>query len=185
VRLALDVRRHTARLARTYPHPGSPLLSDSQGNMQTLPGNRVLIGWGSIPSVTELSQDGGLLFDAHLPAGMSSYRAFRFAWTGRPTSPPAVSATVLASGDSTAVSASWNGASDVASWRVLAGPSPGALAARAAMPDSGFESTVTFPDTYPEDKAEFVAVQALGAAGELLGTSATVSVGHPPSPKGG
>jgi hypothetical protein len=39
------------------------------------------------------------------------------------------------------------------------------------MPAGGFESSLTLPDPYP-----YVAVQALGAAGQLLGTAATVKV---------
>jgi hypothetical protein len=174
LRLSIDTTRHVAAVVRAYPHPGGPLLSDSQGNMQTLPGGNLVLGWGSVPSVTELAQDGSLLFDAHMPPGSSSYRAFRFPWSGHPLWLPGVSARVLASGDSTAVFASWNGATGVASWRVLAGNSPGALAATATMPDSGFESSVTFPDAY-----SYVAVQALGATGQLLATSPTVAVLKP------
>jgi len=171
VHLALDTTRHTARLIAAYPHPGGPLLADSQGNMQTLPDGNLVVGWGGIPSVTELAPSGRILFDAHLPAGFSSYRAFRFAWSGHPLTAPAVSAHELVTGDSVAVAASWNGATEVASWRVLAGPSAGALTAQVTMPDTGFESTVTFPSVN-----SYVAVQALGSAGQLLGTSATVRV---------
>jgi Arylsulfotransferase (ASST) len=181
VRLALDSSSHTANVVRSYPHPGAPLLSDSQGNMQTLTNESVVIGWGSVPSVTELAKDGTPLLDAHMPPGSSSYRAFRFPWSGHPLWQPAVSARVLATGDSTAVFASWNGATEVALWRVLAGSSPGTLTARATMPDSGFESSITVPDAY-----SYVAVQALGPAGQLLGTSQTVPVQQPPAqPKGG
>ena len=45
------------------------------------------------------------------------------------------------------------------------------------MPDSGFESSITFPDAYA-----YVAVQALGPSGELLATSPTVSVQAPATP---
>ena len=107
-----------------------------------------------------------------MPAGYSSYRAFRFPWVGHPIAPPNVSARLLAAHDSTAVFASWNGATEVASWRVLAGASVNALAPRATMPVGGFESSLTLPDPYP-----YVAVQALGAAGQLLATSAAVKVG--------
>lgn len=182
VRVSLDAAHHTARLVRSYAHPGGPLLADSQGNMQTLPDQSVVIGWGVVPSVTELAKDGSALFDAHLPPGSSSYRAFRFPWSGHPLWLPGVSARVLPSGDSTAVFASWNGATDVASWRVLAGPTPGSLTAQVTMPDSGFESTVTFPNAYQERKVEYVAVQALGSAGQLLASSPTVQVQAPPTP---
>jgi hypothetical protein len=176
LRLAIDSRRHVARLAAVYPHPGSPLVADSQGNAQVLPDENLVVGWGAVPSVSEFAKGGGLLFDAHLPPGFSSYRAFRFPWAGHPLWPPMVSARVLASGDSTAVMASWNGATDVVSWRVLGGSDPASLTPEGTMPYSGFESSVTYPNTYPEHGIEYVAVQALGAAGELLGTSATVKV---------
>jgi hypothetical protein len=167
----VDVPHHTATLTRAYPHPQNPLVSDSQGNMQTLPNGNLVIGWGSVPSVSELGPEGQLLLDAHLPPGYSSYRAFRFAWQGHPIAPPQASARLLASRTATAVFASWNGATDVQSWRLLAGASPSGLTARATMPASGFESSLTLPDPYP-----YVSVQALGAQGQLLGTSAAVKV---------
>jgi hypothetical protein len=182
VRVAIDTKRHTARLTRAYPHPGSPLLADSQGNAQNLPNESIVIGWGAVPSVSELAKGGGLLFDAHLPPGFSSYRAFRFPWSGHPLWLPAVRARLLATEDSTAVFASWNGASDVASWRVLAGSGPGSLTAKATMPVSGFESSVTFPNAYPEHGIEYVAVQAVDAGGRLLAISPTVQVQKPASP---
>jgi hypothetical protein len=171
VRVAIDSVRHTARLARVYRHAPNPLVSDSQGNMQTLANGNVVIGWGSVPSVTELGKSGEMLLDAHLPPGYSSYRAFRFPWHGHPLAAPQVSARLLAAKDSTAVFASWNGATEVASWRVLAGTAANALTPRAAMPDSGFESSITLPDAYP-----YVSVQALDAAGRLLGTSSPAQV---------
>jgi hypothetical protein len=177
VSVAIDTTRHTARLVRAYPHPAGPLLADSQGNMQTLPDENVVLGWGSVPSASELGKHGELLFDAHLPPGSSSYRAFRFPWTGRPQWPPAVSARLLAAEDSIAVFASWNGASDVASWRVLAGADPATLTWRATMPASGFESSIIIPDAYAD-----VAVQALGSGGQVLATSPTVQVQKPPIP---
>ena len=180
LRLELDARAHRARLVREYVHPGSPLLADSQGNAQTLRDGNTVIGWGAVPSVSELSADGRLLFDAHLPPGSSSYRAFRYPWSAQPPWAPAVSARVLASGDSTAVFASWNGATDVASWHVLAGAAPSTLSLRAKMPHSGFESSITFPEAY-----EYVSAQALGAAGEVLGSSPVVKVQRPLAPRSG
>jgi hypothetical protein len=171
VRVRVDSSHHAATLTRAYPHPQNPLVSDSQGNMQTLPDGNLVIGWGSLPSVTELGPEGQPLLDAHLPPGYSSYRAFRFPWDGHPIAPPQATARLLASHTSTAVFASWNGATNVQSWRVLAGASSGALTPRATMPASDFESSLTLPDPYP-----YVAVQALGAQGQLLGTSSPVKV---------
>jgi hypothetical protein len=139
--------------------------------MQTLPDGNVVLGWGAVPSVSELGRSGAVLLDAHMPPGYSSYRAFRFPWTGHPLGQPQVSARLLTAKDSTAVFASWNGATEIDSWRVLAGTSPNTLTARGTMPASGFESSLTMPDPY-----SFVAVQAIDATGRLLGTSTPVKV---------
>jgi hypothetical protein len=187
VRVKLDFTSHTATLARVYTHPNA-IMADSQGNAQTLPpGESVVIGWGAVPEVSEFAKDGSLLFDAHLPPGMSSYRAFRFPWQGHPLTLPAVSARILSTGDSTAVFASWNGATEIASWRVLAGSDPSSLKPQATMPGSGFESSITLPENYglPSGNNGYVAVQALGPAGQLLGTSTTVQVAPPPTAKPG
>jgi outer membrane protein assembly factor BamB len=182
VRIALDVRRRSATLVRAFTHPQAALLADSQGDMQTLAdGNRV-IGWGAIPSVSEFSPSGSLLFDAHMPPGTSSYRAFRFPWTGHPLWAPAAAAHVLQGEDETAVFASWNGATGVAFWRVLAGPDPGSMTAQATVRDSGFETTVTYPESFYEHHAEYVAVQALDAKGAVLGTSPALAATPPPAP---
>jgi hypothetical protein len=178
--LALDMARHRATVTHTYTHPGAVLVANSQGNMQDLANGDEVVGWGAKPYVSEFAPSGALLFDAHMPLEMSSYRAFRFPWSGHPLSQPAVSAKVLPSGDTTAVYASWNGATGVSSWRVLAGPDPGSLTAQATMPDTGFESSVSYPDSYEKNKVEYLAVQALDAAGHLLATSPTVKVAPPP-----
>jgi Arylsulfotransferase (ASST) len=183
--LAIDARARTVTLLHSYAHPQAPLLSDSQGNMQTLPDGNLLVGWGAIPSVSEFAPSGALLFDAHMPPGTSSYRAFRFPWSGRPSSQPAVNARVLATEDQTAVFASWNGATDIASWRVLAGLEPNSLEPQATARFGGFESTITYPENYLEHHVEYVAVQALDAKGDVLGTSPTVAVAPPSAPPKG
>jgi hypothetical protein len=64
---------------------------------------------------------------------------------------------------------SWNGATNVASWRVLAGPAPSALAPVALTPRSGFETALATPGAAP-----YVAAQALDSTGAVIGTSKTV-----------
>jgi hypothetical protein len=172
VRIALDFKTHEARLAAAYTHSGSPLLAPSQGNMQTLADQNALVGYGGVPAISEYSAAGGspLLFDAHLPYDMSFYRAYRFPWSGRPLSPPVVLAGLNDTGEETIVHASWNGATEVASWRVLAGKQTGSLTAQATIPaEGGFESSTTLPEKYAR-----VAVQALDSAGHVLGASRTV-----------
>jgi hypothetical protein len=173
--IALDTAHHTATLLRAYTHP-SPLLADSQGNMQVLHSGNVVIGWGAIPFVSELSKSGELLFDAHLAPGLGSYRAFRSPWAGQPLQAPRVVAKVTSTKDETAVAASWNGSTEIASWRVLAGEDYSSLAPEGTMPAEGFESTVILPPREAAKPYAYVAVQALGASGQVLATSATVKV---------
>jgi hypothetical protein len=170
VRIALDFKTHQARLVSALTHD-PPLLAASQGNAQTLANGNTVVGYGGVPAISEYAPGGALLFDAHQPFEMSFYRAFRFPWSARPLSPPAVLAGLNDTGEETIVHASWNGATDVASWRVLAGNHPGSLSARATIPSSGFESSTTLPQKYAR-----VAVQALDSAGRLLGSSPTTQV---------
>ncbi len=171
VRIALDFATHEARLASSYTHPDPPLLAASQGNMQTLASGNTVVGYGGVPAISEYARDGSLLLDAHLPYEMAFYRAFRFPWSGRPASPPAVLASLNDTSEETVVHASWNGATGVAAWRVLAAKHTGALVAQTTIPASGFESSTTLPVKYAR-----VAVQALDSAGHVLGTSRAVGV---------
>jgi len=169
VRIALDFKTHEAHLVVAYTHANPPLLAASQGNMQTLADGNTVVGYGGVPAISEYAQDGALLFDANLPFDMSFYRAFRFPWRGRPLSPPAVLASLNDTGEETIVHASWNGATEVAAWRVLAGKHSGSLAVQTTIPAGGFESSTTLPKKYAR-----VAVQALDSAGRVLGTSPAV-----------
>ena len=66
--------------------------------------------------------------------------------------------------------ASWNGATNVAGWQVLAGPSPGLLLPVEQFPSSNsFETQMGVSSTGP-----YFAVQALDIRGQVLGTSATI-----------
>jgi hypothetical protein len=166
VRIALDFKTHEARLASVFTHRDPPLLAASQGNVQTLPDGNTVVGYGGVPAISEYAADGTLLFDAHQPFDLIFYRAYRYPWSARPLSPPAVLASLNNTGEETIVHASWNGATAVASWRVLAGKRPESLAAQATIPASAFENSTTLPAKYA-----YVAVQALDSAGHVLGAS--------------
>jgi Arylsulfotransferase (ASST) len=169
--ITLDLKTHEARLASAFTHPNPPLLAASQGNMQTLADGNTVVGYGGAPAISEHAKGGALLFDAHLPFDQSFYRAFRFPWSGRPLSSPAILASLNNTGEETIVHASWNGATEVALWRVLAGEHRGSLEAQTTIGASGFESSTILPKQYA-----YVAAQALDAAGHVLGTSRTVQV---------
>jgi hypothetical protein len=170
LRIALDMARHEARLVADYRHADPPLLSASQGNMQTLPGGASLVGYGGLPAITEFAPGGAVLLDAHLPYDMSFYRAFRHPWSGLPASPPAVSSSQNSTGEETIVHTSWNGATGVASWRLLAGSSPSSLSVQATIRDDSFETEATLPKRFA-----YVQAQALDAHGRALGSSKAVA----------
>jgi hypothetical protein len=145
------------------------ILSGSQGNVEELPGGGAFVGWGEEPYLTEFSPTGQILFSARFPQPGQSYRAFRFAWQGAPTSAPALMVKPGANGAATAY-ASWNGATAVASWRLLGGPSATSLAPLSATLWAGFETAIGVPGG-----PAYVAVQALGADGSVLSTSPAVA----------
>jgi hypothetical protein len=159
----LDLRKKTATAISAYRHPRG-LLSASQGNVERLPNGNEFVGWGSQRYFTEFSPSGQVLFDGHLARGNDNYRAFRFEWTGRPAQPPKV----IASAAKGAITArvSWNGATGVARWELLAGRDAGSLAAVGSARSAGFETAVTARSTAP-----MVAMRAYDAAGNVLGTS--------------
>lgn len=161
--LELDEEAMTARVARSIEHPDD-LLSGTQGNAQRLPDGNVFVGWGSQGYFSEFAPDGRMLFDGRVARGFDSYRVYRMPWVGRPTDAPAVA--TQANGLSTTVWASWNGATEVARWEVLAGSTPGSLRPVAEVARDGFETEIEVPD-----RVDRVAVRALDAAGEELGTS--------------
>ena len=160
---AVDTRRRKARLVQLLQH-NRPLLSPTQGDVQSLPGGAWFVGWGQDPYFSEFDRHGRLVFDAHLPRQEECYRAFRFAWTGRPAEPPAVA---VSRGY---VYASWNGATGVAAWQLLAGADRRSLRPAGRAPDRGFESRLRVPR-----RARFVAVRALDRRGRTLRASAVVA----------
>jgi hypothetical protein len=171
LRIALDLKSHEAHLASVYTHRNPPLLAASQGNVQTLANGNTLVGYGGVPAISEYAKSGALLLDAHQPYDMSFYRAYRFPWSARPLSPPAVMASFNNTAEETIVHASWNGATGVSSWRVLAGAHAGSLSAQSTFPAVAFESSITLPVSFA-----YVAVQALDDAGGVLATSHTARV---------
>jgi len=178
ITISLDLARHTATLVSSVTHP-SPLLAASQGNVQTLPNGNLLVDYGGVPEISEYSKGGSLLFDAHLPYDMASYRGYRYPWSARPYYRPAVAASLNNTGEETIVHASWNGATGVASWRVLAGAKRSALRPQSTVAASGFETETLLTKSFIDSQAHtdgYVAVQALDASGHVLGTSQTVAV---------
>jgi hypothetical protein len=171
-----EISNHTVTLVKRFVNPTKTLLASSQGNTLSLPGGDWLLGYGGLPNFTEFDSSGHMLLDGTLGKNVQDFRTYLSPWSGQPTTPPSIavapSSPTTPSGASTAtVEASWNGATAVASWQVLAGgaggPSEKSLAPVLTVPRSGFQTTIHVSTAGPD-----VAVRALSATGQVLGTSA-------------
>ncbi|HSZ05457.1 MAG TPA: MFS transporter [Solirubrobacteraceae bacterium] len=161
--LKLNQSTRTATLVAQYTG-GDQFESEYMGDTQPLANGNTFIGWGSEPYFSEYSPSGKLLLEANFPGSDLSYRSMVEQWVGLPLTPPAVAA--RQADGSTTVYVSWNGATQVASWRVLGGSGAGKLAVLATSARSGFETAIPVPAGYDSFK-----VQALDAGGAVIGTS--------------
>jgi hypothetical protein len=164
--LGVDESAKTARVVRQYEHPGG-ISAPNQGSTRVQPNGNVFVGWGAAPVFSEFSPGGRLLFDGRLTKGKGNYRAIRERWSGAPTTKPAVAARRTRAGR-VLVHASWNGATEVARWQVLAG-SASRLRGVASKARDGFETEIA-----ARTGASHVAVRALDARGTVLGTSRAI-----------
>jgi hypothetical protein len=103
-----------------------------------------------------------------MPVGVRSYRAHLADWVGRPADGPRVVAQVNPAGGF-AVHASWNGATEVASWTVLAGADKSSLSAVGSQVWTGFETAIVV-----NSKGPYFCVVALDSRGRELGRSPVV-----------
>jgi Arylsulfotransferase (ASST) len=166
--LDVDERAMTSTLLHQYTH--SKILAASQGSVQPLENGNVFVGWGEIPRVSEFHRSGRMVFDAVLGEKYESYRAFRLPWTGSPAQAPAIA--TARDRDRLTVYASWNGATGVHGWQLLAGMQANALLPVTSTRARGFESALSATVA----PGQYVAVQALGAGGTPLGQSNMVAV---------
>ncbi len=164
--LEVDEQAMTATLLRQYTH--RRILAGSQGSVQLLPNGNVFLGWGEVPRVSEFHHSGQLVFDALLGKDYQSYRAFRLPWSGAPAEAPAIAV----SGDTRdlTVYASWNGATDVHTWQLLAVGASG-LTPVSSTRSRGFESTLRARSAGPQ-----VAVRAIDSYGRAIGQSSVAAV---------
>ncbi len=168
--LKLDQSTHTATLLAQYPGGGA-FESEFMGDTEPLANGDVFVGWGSEPYFSEYNSSGKLLLEGVFPEPDLSYRATVAPWVGQPLHPPVGAA--RQAGGATTVYASWNGATRVVSWRVLAAAGAGRMTAVATTAKSGFQTAIPLRRSYTTFE-----VQALGAAGRVLGTSRPFTPEH-------
>lgn len=159
LRFEVDEQAMTATLVQTLRHEDR--YGYAMGNAQWLDDGHVLVGWGMDPYASEFDADGQVVWELS-GLGLGSYRSYRSPWVGRPTTAPDIA---VADGS---VHLSWNGATEVARWRVLAGPSEDRLREVATIDRSGFETSA------PLGSEAHVAAEALDARGRALGRTRTL-----------
>ena len=167
--LRVDEAARKVTLVRSYHHPRR-LLFPYEGNAQFLPNGHVFVGWGSNPDFTEFDRQGHVALDASFGrqggrpgTEADSYRAYRFDWVGHPSDAPRVA---IRPGK---LYVSWNGATAVERWDVLAGADPQHLRRVATRAKTGFETAIPL-----RGARGYVEVQAVGRDGGVLATSATL-----------
>ena len=146
-----------------------PVYVKSQGNYQTLGNGHVLLGHGVTPEIKEYDENGAVVMSARFGYDntMGSYRSYRAPWVGRPSTkpdvvacppPPSLSSSLPGESGVVAVYVSWNGATDVDSWRVYSGSQVKKTAVR-----NGFETRILVDGL---DSGESVVVEAVGGVGD-------------------
>lgn len=172
----INVANRTAKLRNHYNN-AQQLLAFSQGNVQLQEDSgNVFVGWGSSAAFSEFAADGEVLCDARFGAGaffvfaqVTSYRVFRDRWIGRPADPPTA---VTANGK---VYVSWNGATEVATWRVEGVVDDDweedDFYAVSETARTGFETEIKMPTG---DESSLVRVVALDMDGAVLGVTQVI-----------
>lgn len=183
--LRVNTKTHTASKVARYVDLTNPIIASAQGSFQSLSNGNVLLGHGFTPSIQEFAHDGTILATTQFGpivngqgdplGGVLSYRAFKGQWRGCPTKRPAVAVRRVQEGNRLQVAMSWNGATGVENWVVLAGDVAGErLEEKRTVRKKGFETVVEIED------AAFVRVQARGRmlsrGGESLSASEVVDV---------
>jgi hypothetical protein len=129
----IDEAAKTATQVWEFTHV-PPIFGTYMGNVQRLPDGNTFISWGApftgdgyvYAAMTEATPDDRTVFELSFDEPYVSYRAFRFPWQGRPRTLPALAWKV--DGTDITLAYSWNGATEVAAYRVFGGRSSQSLA---------------------------------------------------------
>ena len=135
-----------------------------------LDNDHVLLFHGRDPVFEEFDENGACVMTARygFEGDMQGYRGYRREWIGRPRTKPSVVA--CGDGEKVSVYVSWNGVSDVRSWRVYMGDG-GDMRIVKVVGKNGFETRIDV-----SGPGKMVQVEAVGGVND--GTkSEALSVG--------
>ncbi len=174
----LDTSAKTATAVWDFVHT-PPVFATFMGNNQRLPSGDRFLSWGApstklnfkYDTITEVSADNKVLFDLTFDQPYVSYRAFRFPWQGSPDTQPALAFQTEDNG--LTLGYSWNGATDVSSYRLFGGSDPRALQVVDEKAGTDFEMQSHLVDL-PQGECYFQ-VAALDKNGAEMARSAVIS----------
>lgn len=178
--LLLDTTRMTASLLRHFPRPdgkSSPKLGSVQVLGEDAATAPIFVDWALQGYISEYDSSNRLLFEAKFESNrMSSYRAYKYSFIGRPTELPRCKIMPIAIGQEGRNTAStfyvsWNGATEVAQWAFYgAGDEHGPFEKLATVNRTGFETSFSASGFIPYGYAE-----AIDGSGTALNRSTTVA----------
>jgi len=174
----VDEVSKTATVVWSFMH-APEVFATFMGNAQRLPSGNTFMSWGApfthsgynYFSMTEATPEGQPILDFVFDQPYVSYRAFLLPWHGTPETQPAL----VAKGDASGLTLgySWNGATEVASYRVYGGSSATALALIEQKPKTDFENQSQLSGL-PQSECYFQ-VAALDQAGNEMARSNVIS----------
>mmetsp|Transcript_6575 Transcript_6575/g.19026 ORF Transcript_6575/g.19026 Transcript_6575/m.19026 type:complete len:348 (-) Transcript_6575:1941-2984(-) len=181
---AIDEDTRTAHLVFNYSDGRYSML---MGSTQRLGNGNMAIGWGGLnltgplPFYTEVTRQGEIVLEMQLENDGNSYRTRKHKWRGEPRWPPLL---VLDTNQGQwsddrppRLHYSWNGATEVAQWRVYAGSDPRTLEVVAGHPRRRFEHSI---DLWPKSPFHpsgcvYYQVEPLGSEGKGFIKSAVLA----------
>lgn len=120
--------------------------SVAMGSARRLENGNTIVGWGSgYPAITEFRADGTKAFELLLDAPLVSYRAFRLPWQGNPIERPFLVSDY--DGETITLTYGWNGATDIASYKVYGGPEPNPTTLLTTETRQGYETSTVITNT--------------------------------------
>ena len=173
----LDLVAMTGKVIERYTHPEDKYAC-LFGSFQFLANGDRFIGWGGGRGFSQYTQNNELIYHAEIASQTMpywSYRTFKGPWSAKPNTLPDLHTYSWNCYWNTSMYVSWNGATDVKSWRFYGGSSEdGPYDVMAFAAKDGFETRAMAPAF-----VKYAYVEALHADGSELGRSITVKTKVP------
>lgn len=155
-------------------------VTPARGSASVLPNGNMLIGWSTEGYMSEHTATGDLVLEARFSAAnYATYRALKFNLTSNPIESPVIESFVTqvhggtGARSTTAMYASWNGATEVASWKFYGSHSANSgFLLLDQVNKTGFETSLVYDGAWTYTYAE-----AISLTGAVLRRTATKSTG--------